>query len=252
MLPCHDKDTEEVVHRNMRMGIGVTGYLQATEEQKGWLDGCYKHLREYDKEYSKQHGFNPSIKLTTMKPSGTLSLLPGVTPGAHPAYAQYLIRRVRLASGSPLVAKIKEHGYPVEYVKNFDGTEDRTTVVAEFPMAYPEGTVLAENMSAIDQLEVVRRLQAEWSDNSVSCTVYYRKEELPAIREYLAKYFDKNFKTLSFLLHNDHGFAQAPLEAITKEEYEKRVAKSKPLTSFAEQLEFDDADECESGACPVR
>ena len=86
--------------------------------------------------------------------------------------------------------------------------------------------------TAIDQLEVVRRLQAEWSDNSVSCTVYYRKEELPAIKEYLAKYFDKNFKTLSFLLHQDHGFAQSPLEEITKEEFEKWleiIKQIKPL-----------------------
>lgn len=186
------------------------------------------------------------------KPSGTLSLLPGVTPGAHPAYAQYVIRRIRIAADSPLVDIIKDHGYPVEAVKHFDGTIDRTTVVAEFPMAYPEGTKLAKDMSAIDQLEVVRRLQAEWSDNSVSCTVYFRKEELPEIRDYLAKNYDKNFKTLSFLLHSDHGFAQAPLEEITKEEYEKRVAKSRPIESFSEYIDLDDTTECEGGACPIR
>ena len=83
-IPCSLKETEDIVHRNMRMGIGVTGYLQATEEQKSWLDKAYTYLRAYDKEYSAQHGFPPSIKLTTVKPSGTLSLLAGVTPGAHP------------------------------------------------------------------------------------------------------------------------------------------------------------------------
>lgn len=250
-LDCHNKDTESVVHANMRMGIGVTGYLQATEEQRSWLPEVYTYLREYDTAYSKTHGWPTSIKLTTTKPSGTLSLLPGVTPGAHPAYSQYLIRRIRLSSDSALVAKIKEAGYPVEFVRHFDGSDDKTTVVAEFPMAFPEGTALAESMSAIDQLEVVRRLQAEWSDNAVSCTVYYRKEELPAIKEYLSKFYDKNFKTLSFLLHSEHGFAQAPLEAITKEEYEKRVAKSKPLGGIQEMLDMGD-DECATGACPVR
>lgn len=250
-LDCHNKDTEEVVHKNMRMGIGVTGYLQATEEQRSWLKDTYTYLRAYDEEYSEKHGWPVSIKLTTTKPSGTLSLLPGVTPGAHPGYSQYMIRRVRISADSPLVKLVKEAGYPVEFVRHFDGTDDRTTVVAEFPMSFPEGTKLAGDMSAIDQLEVVRRLQAEWSDNSVSCTVYYRKEELPAIKEYLAKHFDKNFKTLSFLLHQEHGFAQSPLEEITKEEYDKRVSKSKPLGKITEQLEMGD-DECISGACPVR
>lgn len=251
-LPCHNGDTEKVVHKNMRMGIGVTGYLQATEEQRMWLPEAYKYLRAFDDAYSDAHGFPRSIKLTTVKPSGTLSLLPGVTPGAHPAYSQYMIRRVRLSSGSGLIPKIKEAGYPVEYARFLDGTDDRSTVVVEFPMAHPEGTALAENMSAIDQLEVVRRLQAEWSDNSVSCTVYYRKEELPEIREYLSKYFDKNFKSLSFLLHSDHGFDQAPIEPITKEEYDKRIAKVTPLGHIVESLEFDDSTECEGGSCPIR
>ena len=250
-LPCHNKETEEIVHKNMRMGIGITGYLQATEEQRSWLKETYERLREFDVEYSAQHGWSPSIKLTTIKPSGTLSLLPGVTPGCHPAYSRYLIRRIRLASSSSLVDVIREHGYPVEYVRHFDGTDDRTTVVAEFPFSYPEGTVLAADMTAIDQLEVVRRLQAEWSDNAVSCTVYYKKEELERIKEYLAKHYDKNFKSLSFLLHSEHGFAQAPLEEISKEEFEKRIKKSRLITSVKE-AEFEEDLECAGGVCPIK
>lgn len=250
-LPCHSRETADVVHRNQRMGIGVTGYLQATEEQRSWLSEAYEELREYDKQYSAERGWPASIKLTTMKPSGTLSLLPGVTPGAHPAFAQYMIRRIRIASDSPLVQVIRDHGYHIEPVRNFDGTEDRSTVVAEFPFAYPEGTTLAKDMTAIDQLEVVRRLQTEWSDNAVSCTVYYRKEELPAIKEYLSKYYNKHFKSVSFLLHSEHGFAQAPLEEITKEEYE-RLVKSTRLITAAASAEFQSEDECASGVCPIR
>lgn len=66
-LPCHQKVTEAIVHKNMRMGIGMTGVLQATEEQKSWLDETYKELRKYDVAYSKEKGFNPSIKLATVK-----------------------------------------------------------------------------------------------------------------------------------------------------------------------------------------
>lgn len=235
----------------MRMGIGVTGYLQATEEQRTWLREAYEHLRAYDVRYSQERGWPVSIKLTTTKPSGTLSLLPGVTPGCHPGYARYMVRRIRLSSNSPLVSVIRDHGYPVEPVRNFDGTEDRTTVVAEFPFSYPEGTRLAKDMSAIDQLEVVRRLQTEWSDNAVSCTVYYRKEELPEIKEYLGKYYDKNFKSVSFLLHSEHGFDQAPLEEISEEEFEKRTRKTRLITSVNE-AEFESTEECENGVCPVR
>jgi ribonucleotide reductase alpha subunit len=251
-LPCHLEDTEKIVHKNMRMGIGVTGVLQATEEQKGWLNKAYEKLRNYDEWYSQKHGFNKSIKLTTVKPSGTLSLLPGVTPGCHPAYARYMVRRIRISSNHSLVDVCRKHGYPVEYQQNFDGSEDRSTVVVSFPFTHGDTAVLADQMTAIDQLETVKWLQETWSDNSVSCTVYYRKEELPEIRKYLKKNYKNGHKSLSFLLHSDHGFKQAPLEEITKEQYDELVAKTIPITSISElDIGLDDS-ECASGACPIR
>ena len=250
-LPCHLKETEDIVHKNMRMGIGVTGVLQATDEQRSWLNDTYRRLREFDFKYSHQHGFPESVKLTTVKPSGTLSLLPGVTSGCHPAYSQYMIRRIRIAADHPLVQVCREHGYPVEYQRHFDGSEDHSTMVVSFPFCYPEGTKIAAEMTAIDQLEVVKWLQANWSDNSVSCTVYYRKEELPEIKKYLAKNYKNNHKSLSFLLHNEHGFHQAPLEEITKEAYDELVASTRLITHIDEAA-FDGGDECASGACPVK
>lgn len=252
-IKCAVQETEDIVHKNMRMGIGVTGYLQATEEQRSWLSDCYYYLRAYDDEYSKAKGFNPSIKLTTVKPSGTLSLLAGVTSGAHPGYSQYYIRRIRMASDSPIVNVVKEHGYHVEYQRNFDGTEDHSTVVTSFPCQFPKGTILADDMTAVDQLEVIKRLQAEWSDNAVSVTIYYRKEELDAIREWLSKnYF--NVKSVSFLLHNEHGFDQAPLEEITEEKFLELSAGVKIISSFDDTINLDDMDitDCDGGACPVR
>ena len=252
-LPCHQPETEEIVHKNMRMGIGLTGVLQATDEQRSWMDVGYKHLRDFDKRYSEINGFNTSIKLTTIKPSGTLSLLPGVTPGVHPGYAQYMYRRIRIAAGNPLIETCRAHGYPIEYQKNFDGTEDYNTFVVTFPFSYPEGTKLADQMTAIDQLNEVRNLQKNWSDNSVSCTVYYRKEELPEIREYLEKHYKDSHKSLSFLLHSDHGFHQAPYQEITKAEYDDLVSKTKIITTlegnFSEEL---DGSDCAGGVCPVR
>jgi ribonucleotide reductase alpha subunit len=252
-IKCEIKETEDIVHKNMRMGIGVTGYLQATEEQKGWLSDCYNYLRGYDKKYSELKGFNESIKLTTVKPSGTLSLLAGVTSGAHPGYSQHYIRRIRMASDSPIVKVCRAHGYDVEYQRNFDGTEDHSTVVVSFPCKFPEGTKLAAEMSAVDQLQVIKRLQAEWSDNAVSVTIYYRKEELDAIRQWLSENY-VNVKSVSFLLHNDHGFDQAPLEEITQERYDEMSSKVKQISFIEDTVNLDDMDiaDCEGGACPVR
>ena len=251
-IKCAVPETEDIVHKNMRMGIGVTGYLQATEEQKSWLSSVYTHLRAYDKEYSRLCGFPTSIKLTTVKPSGTLSLLAGVTPGAHPGYSQYYIRRIRMAADSELVGVCRDNGYHVEYVRNFDGTEDHSTVVVSFPCSFPENTTFANDMSAIDQLEVIKRLQAEWSDNSVSVTIYYRKEELDQIKEWLNENY-VNVKSVSFLLHNEHGFDQAPMEEVSYWKWKEMTESVIPITAL-NQLNMDDIEiaDCEGGACPVR
>ena len=250
-LSCHHPETDEVVFKNMRMGIGLTGILQATEEQLSWLDEGYQHLRSFDEAYSDERNFNPSIKLTTVKPSGTLSLLPGVTPGIHPGYARYMYRRIRIASEHPLVQVCREHGYPVEYQRDHEGFEDRNTLVVTFPFAYPEGTIIAKDMTAIQQLNWIKRLQREWSDNSVSCTVYFREEELPEIKEYLKVHYRYNFKSLSFLRHNDHGFDQAPYQEITQDEFEK-LSSITTTIGRVRTAEFEGSDECVSGVCPVK
>ena len=258
-LPCVDsKETEKTVHENFRMGIGVTGYMQATEEQRNWLKDCYTYLREFDVKYSESKGFPTSVKLTTCKPSGTLSLLGHCTSGIHPGFAQYYIRRIRVASESKLIDVAKTHGYHVEYVQNFDGTPDYNTQVISFPYSLPEGTVLAENCTAVDQLEYVKRLQTEWSDNSVSVTVYYRKEELDTIKEWLRKNYNDSVKTVSFLLHSDHGFKQAPLEKISKEQFEEMMRTTTPITDVisicynASDEKFINDGECAGGACPIK
>jgi ribonucleoside-triphosphate reductase len=251
MLPSHHPETEAIVHKNMRMGIGMTGILQASAEQNSWLDEGYEYLRTFDKEYSEQHGMNESVKLTTVKPSGTLSLLPGVTPGIHPAYAQYMYRRIRIAADNSLVEVCRRAGYPIEYVRRFDGTEEYGTVVVTFPFSYPEGTKLASEMTALDQLREIKRLQSVWSDNSVSCTIYYKKEEISIIKEYLKHNYRNSHKSLSFLLHSEHGFAQAPYEEITKEQYDELVGKTEVIGKIANAT-FESNDECTTGACPIR
>lgn len=252
-LKCSLKETETIVNKNMRMGIGMTGILQATEEQRSWLKDAYTWLREYDVKYSAKNGFPTSIKLTTVKPSGTLSLLAGVTPGVHPNPAgPYYIRRVRISSQSGLIDVCRKHGYSIEYQRKFDGSEDKSTMVISFPCKLPETTPVAADYDWKTQMDMVRRMQSEWSDNSVSCTVYYKKENLEDIKQYLRDHFRHEMKTVSFLLYSGHGFDQAPYETITKEEYEEMVSKTTPITKVEVKEDEFDLAECASGACPVK
>ena len=126
-------------------------------------------------------------------------------------------------------------------------------MVVEFPCCYPQGSKLAKDMTAIDQLEVVKELQTVWSDNSVSCTIYYRLHEIDEIKKWLGNNFRYNVKTCSFLLHNDHGFVQAPFEEITKEKYEELLNKVTPITSGKILYEEvpDMSGECASGVCQL-
>jgi len=241
----------------MRIGIGITGYLQATEEQREWLPDGYTYVRELDQKYSQEHKIPESIKLTTVKPSGTLSLLGNCTSGIHPAYSQYYIRRVRFSSDSPLLKIAEDNGYYTEYVRRFDGSEQRDTKIVEFPCETPKGTLLAKDCTAIDQLEIVKRMNREWSDNAVSVTVYYRKEELDDIKTWLKNNFNDNLKAVSFLLHNDHGFDQAPLEEISKERYNELNSKCKAIRKIESYFNQNDDDlvqesSCPGGSCPIR
>jgi len=247
--------TNAVVKRNMRVGLGVTGVCEDIKKIV-WLDDGYRSLRAIDKEWSKKRGWPESIKLTVVKPSGTLSLLAGCTPGCHPAYDKYYIRRVRMASSDSLVNTCRNLGCKIEYQIGFDGKEQHDTVVVEFPCKASDNAIIAKDMTAVEQLEIMKTLQSVWADQAVSVTVYYRKEELPAIKLWLEENYETSVKSVSFLLHNDHGFRQAPYESITKEKYEELIKNMKPLNSLITNNdiggELVEGVECVNGACPIR
>ena len=249
-----DPTSDKITSKNMRLGLGITGVAQAMDKID-WLDQAYVSLRALDAEWSAHRGWPESIRLTTIKPSGTLSLLPGVTPGVHPGFSQYFVKRMRMAAGDVLVNYCRSKGFYVEPLRNFDGSEDHRTVVVEFPCAFPDGTIEAKDMTAIEQMDLVRRLQKVWADNAISVTVYYKSEELDGIREYLAEHWHE-MKSVSFLLHSEHGFDQAPMGELTKEEYEHVLSTTSPLgekltgSTIMSDDEFD--AECATGACPIR
>jgi ribonucleoside-diphosphate reductase alpha chain/ribonucleoside-triphosphate reductase len=158
---------------------------------------------------------------------------------------------MRIASDDALVQILKDANYPTEYRRFDDGTDDHTGIVVEFPIETNGDTILARDMSAVDQLELAKKLQTLWADNSISITVYYHPEELDEIKEWMKKNYEKSLKTVSFLLHANHGFDQPPYEEISQEEYEKRIARLKPVMGVATGETLVDL-ECVGGACPIR
>ena len=251
----HDRTTR-IVRENRRLGQSITGWMQSSTLQLSWVSAAYENLRYFDEIWSKKTGRNPSIKLTSVQPSGTLGgTVLASTPGAHPAYAPYYMRTVRMNSNDSLVDFCASKGYKIEPAVRLDGTLDDRTSVVYFPCETPAGAVTSQNLSAVQHLNWIRQMQTDWADNAVSCTVYYRKEELPEIKDWLSENFTDSLKTVSFLLHSDHGFAQAPYQEIDRETYERETAKidhTKHLKFEDNSTDLLDMADCEGGACPIR
>ena len=257
------KETEKIVHKNYRMGISVTGVCQIDwEKWKHWLDRCYTKLENFDIQYSKKYNIPPSVALTTVKPEGSVGKLSGATPGIHTAYARHYIQRIRFSLPSKQVELYKSLGYPHEYDQDFTGKLKKNTMVISFPCKYPKTSRFTKDMTAIDQLELVKEMQTYWSDNAVSCTVYYRKEELDGIKEWLNENYHTSLKSISFCLHSEHGFKLPPYEEITKEEYKVMKNNIKPVPTyqeekFKEKSQFPEGtfvkdDDCPNGSCSMR
>lgn len=248
----HHDVVSEVINRNARIGTGITGCLQSKFFNPEDLDYVYRVIQEENKASSKEYNLPLSIRTTVVKPSGTLSLVGDVSPGIHPTYSPYYIRRVRFASTDTLIPLLREAGHPIEPVLRFDGTVDRNTSVVNFYKKSPEGTPTAKDFDTWKQLDVLLMAQKCWADQAVSVTVYYKREELNDLKDWLRNNLN-NIKTISFLCHSNHGFDQAPLEEITQAEYEKMSAKIKPVdTSKLNGSTLIDGLECQGGSCPTR
>lgn len=245
--------SDQAVKKYRRVGTGITGCLQSPLFAADPLDRAYAAIQDENRSYSQALGIAESIRTTVIKPSGTLSLLGECLPGIHPAYSRYYIRRVRFAADDPILDRLKLAGHPVEPAQRLDGSLDPRTSVAEFYCEAPTGVPVAdENWDAFKQMDVVRFAQKHWSDQAVSVTVYYRREDLVKIRDWLDEHFDE-IKTMSFLAHSDHGFVQAPLEAISEAEYVRRQSRIGMLSLETVEPGSDaDTEECEGHGCLVK
>jgi ribonucleoside-triphosphate reductase (thioredoxin) len=222
LLPTHRPETNEVVNRNHRIGISISGIAD-------WFDAygaadCipmlrkgYKIVKRVNETLAKEAGVNPSIRLTTVKPSGTISQLAGVSSGMHFPTFQYAIRRMRVSEGSELVPILQMAGVPWEKDVYSDNT-----LVFEFPIDQGK-TRPANEVSAWEQFSLLSSLQREWADNMVSCTIYFDPKSEEKQIEHMLGQFAPTIKSVSMLPHTDAGaYVQMPYEGITREEYERR------------------------------
>lgn len=258
MLPTHRPETNAVIAKNRRIGVSISGIAQwasgAVPQSWGmmnytkmstFLRAGYKIVRNTNTRLSKEAGVPSAVRVTTVKPSGSISLLAGVTPGVHYPVSRYAIRRVRVGDTSPLVDVLKKAGVPHEKDK-----VSENTLVFEFVIDHGDVRP-CEEVSPWEQFSLVQMMQKHYADNCVSATIYFDKEkDGPDVEKMLAM-FIPNLKSVSMLPHAGHGYAQAPYEPITEQEYNNRKSKiGKPNYSNVKEnipqgSKFCSGDTCE-------
>ncbi len=255
LISTHDLRTNAVMMRNRRIGCSMSGITEAMAKHGrrdffNWCDQGYNYLEALDDIYSEWLCIPRSIKKTSVKPSGTVSLLPGVTPGIHYPHAEYYIRRVRFQAGHPIVAALKLCGYTVE-----KDVYSPNTVVVGFPVKTDGYERSKDDVSMWEQLENAAQMQQYWADNQVSVTVTFKPEEAKHIK-YALELYETRLKGVSFLPVEDHGYEQAPYETITAEHYRDMtlgLGSANLPAMLQAALEIHDIDEkyCDGGVCTV-
>lgn len=253
----------KVMESDRIIGISLTGMMDMvnkTEMTYDELGKLLKHLRSIVRNEGKRYCSELEISIpelmTTIKPEGSLSTLPCVSSGIHYSHSHYYIRRVRISVNDPLYKMIEKLScYPV-FNENGQNDENCTTKVIEFPVKAPEGRTKYD-VSAIEQLELYKLSMINWTDHNTSITVHVRDEEW----EDVAKWLYENFNYvvgITFLPLLDETYPLLPYEAISREEYERRLKEIKPL-DYDLLAELDDDEEheildkeCAGGVCPIR
>lgn len=250
--------TDEIIARNRRIGCSMSGVTQAIQKLGAsqfirWCNRGYDFLTGLDASYSDWLSVPESIKRTSVKPSGTVSLLANVSPGIHYAHSEYYIRRVRFQANSPILSQLEAAGYKV--VPDIYGQEPgkpANTMVAEFPIHEPYFSKGKDQVSMWEQLELAALMQKYWADNQVSITVHFTEREAKDIPLALEIYQHK-LKSVSLLPYNPHElYKLAPYESITEAEYAASAQNLKCvelpydiLDVAQEQVKGCDSDTCE-------
>lgn len=217
----HWPETNRVLLRNRRIGCSVSGVAQFLTHRgihslREWLMEGYDEIQRLDRIYSDWLAVPRSIKTTSVKPSGTVSLLAGSTPGMHYPESRFYIRRIRLSVHSPLLKPLAKANYNIEP----DQSDPENTMVVEIPVDVGEGIREVSEVSVWEQLSLAAFLQRHWADNQVSCTVTFDPEKEGKDVAYALNFFQYQLKGVSFLPKVEEGaYAQMPYEQIDEERY---------------------------------
>jgi adenosylcobalamin-dependent ribonucleoside-triphosphate reductase len=229
LLPTHWEETNAIMQRNRRIGTSISGIANFADRVglptlREWMDAGYETIQNYDKTYSEWLGVRESIKTTTVKPSGTVSILAGESPGVHwTPGGKHFLRAIRFGNDDPMLPLFTASGYKVEPASE---SPDTTSVVF-FPIES-----LAErsekDVAIYEKASLAAMAQRHWSDNSVSVTVSFKPEEKKDVGTVLHM-FDGQLKTVSFLPMGDETYPQMPYTQITEKQYEAYKMKLLPI-----------------------
>ena len=248
LVNTHWPETNAKMLKNRRIGLSQSGIIQAFNKHgrrsmMDWCDDAYEYVRELDTEYSNWLCVPKSIKMTSIKPSGTVSLLNGSTPGIHFPESEFYIRRIRFSNTSPILPQLKAAGYKTEK----DKYSPNTTVV-EFPVHEEFFTKGKKDVSMWEQLEIAAQYQNYWADNAVSVTVTFNNDEASQLKSALEMY-ETRLKAVSFLKYEDTGYEQAPYEPITEEQFNEMSAKITPIQRIETDVAGVGTKYCDGESC---
>lgn len=257
LLPTHWEETNAIMQRNRRIGTSMSGVANFADTKglpalREWMDAGYQVIQNYDKSYSEWLGIRESIKTTTIKPSGTVSILAGESPGVHwTPGGEYFLRAIRFANEDPMLPLFKMANYRVEPASE---SPDTTSVVF-FPIK-SQAKRSEKDVSVFEKMSLAAAAQRHWSDNSVSVTVSFNMETEKDHIGTVLHMFDGQLKTVSFLPMGNAVYPQMPYTQINAEEYEEATMKLFPIdfSGVYAGLASDAIGEayCTTDACEVK
>lgn len=195
-----------------------------------------------NEEWAGVLGIQSSVAITTVKPSGTVSQLTGVSSGMHPWHSEYYIRTVRADNKDPLTQFLSDSGVYNEP----DVMRPNSTTVFYFPKKAPKNAITRKDLTAIQHLEIWRAYKKFWTEHNPSITVSVREHEWLDVAAWVYQNWD-DVGGISFLPYDDHVYQQAPYMDITKEEYDEWVAKT-PASINWSALPFYEIEDTTAGA----
>lgn len=220
LLPTHWEETNAIMQRNRRIGTSMSGVANFADRigmpvLREWMDTGYTTVKNYDVSYSEWLGIRESIKMTTVKPSGTVSILAGESPGVHwTPGGKFFNRAIRFSNEDPMLPLFKMANYRVEPASE----SPETTSVVFFPIK-SDATRSEKDVTIFEKMSLAAVAQRYWSDNSVSVTISFDAEEEKEHVGTVLHMYDGQLKTVSFLPQGNATYPQMPYTQISEEEY---------------------------------